>query len=370
MEPVLPDYSGACLSNVVPALLARDGGADGGVPSWLPEGVASARQIVLLALDGLGWEQLQSRRDLAPTLASMVGGPITTVAPSTTATCLTSLTTGLPPAAHGVIGYRVHVGGGAILNVLRWRTADGDAREAVDPTTFAPATPFRGLAPPVVTRAEFAGGGFSLAHLRGARHFGWRMPSTLVAHVRRLLVAEREPFVYCYYDGVDKVAHEYGLRDEYDEEVAACDALVATLASALPRDAALVVTSDHGQVDVGPRVVPIDAAVLDAVSLLSGEGRFCWLHAADGVAPELLLERARAHHSDTGWVRSVGELEAEGWFGGRLAPEVRARVGDVALIARDPIAYVDPADEPSTLVSRHGSVTPAEVVVPLVAAVG
>ena len=44
---------------------------------------------MLLVLDGLGWEQLQERRHLAPTLASMVGGPITTVAPSTTATALT-----------------------------------------------------------------------------------------------------------------------------------------------------------------------------------------------------------------------------------------------------------------------------------------
>lgn len=367
MEPLLPDYSGPCLSNVLPALLSRDGPAP---PTWLPEGVASARQVVLLALDGLGWQQLQQRTDLAPTLASMAGGPITTVAPSTTATCLTSLTTGLPPARHGVIGYRVHVGGGSILNVLRWRVADGDARELVDPLGFAPEPPFRGLAPPVVTRAEFAGGGFSMAHLRGARQFGWRMPSTLVSHVRRLLVDEREPFVYCYYDGVDKVAHEYGLGDAYDEEVAACDALVARLASVLPPGAALVVTSDHGQVDVGPGVVAIAPTVLASVSLLSGEGRFCWLHAAEGVPVELLVERARSAHGDTGWVRTVGELEAEGWFGGRLPPDVRARVGDVALIAADPIAYVDPAEPPSTLVSRHGSSTPAEVLVPLLGAVG
>jgi hypothetical protein len=109
--------------------------------------------------------------------------------------------------------------------------------------------------------------------------------------------------------------------------------------------------------------------VLDRVDLLSGEGRFLWLHARPGCA-DALAESARSAHSSTGWVRTVGELEAEGWFGGRLSDDVRARVGDVALIAREPIAYVHPDDPPSTLVSRHGSVTPAEMLVPLVGAVG
>ena len=106
-DPVLPAYGGACIDGLVRALLERRSGA----PPWLPLPAVDARQIVLLILDGLGWEQLSARAHLAPTLCSMVGGPITTVAPSTTATALTSLTTGEPPARHGVVGYRVRVGG-------------------------------------------------------------------------------------------------------------------------------------------------------------------------------------------------------------------------------------------------------------------
>ena len=55
-------------------------------------------------LDGLGWEQLDARRDLMPTLTSLVGGPISTVAPTTTATALCSIATGLTPAEHGLLG--------------------------------------------------------------------------------------------------------------------------------------------------------------------------------------------------------------------------------------------------------------------------
>ena len=86
---------------------------------------------------------------------------------------------------------------------------------------------------PVVTKAEFAGTGFTLAHLAGVRHVGWRMPSTLVTEVKRQIAAG-ERFVYAYYDGVDKVAHEYGLGEYYDAELAAADRLVAELLSVLP----------------------------------------------------------------------------------------------------------------------------------------
>ena len=363
MEPVLPDYDGACLTNVVPALLGRDGGG----PDWLPPGAADAGQLVLLAVDGLGWEQLQARRGLAPTLTAMAGGPIITAVPSTTATCLTSLTTGSPPGRHGVVGYRVHVGAGQVMNVLRWRTAAGDARDLVSPEGLAPLLPFQGRAPAVVTRAEFAGGGFSQAHLRGTRLIGWRMPSTLVTNVRQLLRAG-EPFVYAYYDGVDKVAHEYGMGEHYDAELVATDALVAQLIDALPPGATLVVTSDHGQVDVGTNVVPLHADVMDHVDLLSGEGRFRWLHARPGMAAALLVAVGE-HHGGSGWVATREEAVAAGWFGPELAPGVADRLGDVLIAAHEPVAFLDPADTGEvTLVSRHGSLTPAEMLVPLLAA--
>jgi hypothetical protein len=104
-HPITPDYSGACISNVVPALV----NPLTTTPAWLPEVALGAQQTVLLALDGLGWDQLQERRSMAPTLAGMQGGPITTVVPSTTSTAMTSLTTGMTPGEHGIIGYRIHV---------------------------------------------------------------------------------------------------------------------------------------------------------------------------------------------------------------------------------------------------------------------
>ena len=67
----------------------------------------------------------------------------------------------------------------------------------------------------------------------------------------RRLLAGGEPFVYAYYDGIDKVAHEYGLGEHYDAELAAVDRLVADVLAVLPAGAVLLVTADHGQVDCG-----------------------------------------------------------------------------------------------------------------------
>ena len=343
---------------MVPALLT------GVERPWLPAVVGSARQVVLFCLDGLGFEQLKARPHLAPTMAAMEGGPITSVAPSTTATALASLVTGTPPAVHGIVGYRVKVGPGEVLNVLRWRTAQGDARERVPPDSFAGAPPFRGAPVPVVTRAEFRDTGFTGAHLRGARLVGWRVPSTLVTEVRSLLRAG-ERLVYAYYDGVDKVAHEYGLGEAYDAEVAAVDRLVEDVAAALTPGAVLVVTSDHGQVDVGDRVEPLAAEVVELTTMLSGEGRFRWLHARPGMAAQL-LDAAEAVYRERAWVRSLEVAEAENWFGGRVSDLGRARLGDVAIAVHEPVALLDPADTGEVhLRSRHGSLTSAEMSVPL-----
>ena len=366
--PVLPDYGGACLASLVPALLGRHDT----VPAWVPGPVRDTRQVVLLVLDGLGWDQLQASSQLAPTLSAGTGGPITSVAPTTTATALTSITTGLPPARHGVVGYRLRVDvdgsgpAGDVLNVLRWRTSRGDARRTLPPVEFQPTSAFGGRPAPAVTRSEFASTGFTAAHLSGARLVGWSVPSAIVVGVRRLLAAG-ETFVYVYYDGLDKVAHEHGLGEYFAQELVTVDRLVADLLSVMPPDAALVLTSDHGQVEVGGSVRLPAVGLFDMVELFSGEGRFRWMHVRPGSIDEVVAA-AREAHGDEAWVCTRAEIEASGWFGGELTPDVAHRLGDVALVAHAPVAFLDPADTGETrLMARHGSLTGAEMYVPLLA---
>jgi hypothetical protein len=101
------------------------------------------------------------------------------------------------------------------------------------------------------------------------------------------------------------------------------------------------------------------------VSLQSGEGRFRWLHARPGHAA-LLVDAATSCHGSDAWIVTRDQVIEEGWFGPRVSADASSRLGDVALVARTDVAFVDPADTgPYDLIGRHGSATAAELWVPL-----
>jgi hypothetical protein len=358
--PVPPALDGASVAGIVPALLGvRD-------DAWIPEPARRARSVVLLVLDGLGWNAVRESAAV-PTIAAMEGASITTVVPSTTATALTSIATGLAPAQHGVLGYRMLVGA-EVLNVLRWSVPDG--RRAPDPFAVQRHSAFLGREVPAVTKAEFRSSGFTQAHLRGAHFVGWSTAAVLVEHCARL-VESGERLVYAYYPGIDNVAHEFGLHNGfYARELAFADELVARLIDALPGDCTVLVTSDHGQVHLERD----DWVTLDAltpmVTTMAGDGRFRYLHAAKGAGAELTAA-ARDTLGTRAWVRTRAEILDDGWIGAGATGTVPGRIGDVVLAARDASAFVDPALPVEVrLRSAHGSLTPDEMYVPLVAAPG
>ena len=363
-QPIVPDYGGANVRGIVPALLGPQPWSTS-LPSWMPPSISQANQVVLLVLDGLGWNQLQTHADLAPTLSSLEGGRITTVAPTTTATALSSIATGLTPGEHGLIGYRIVIGG-EVMNVLRWAVDGENRRRSNVPRDVQRFPAFLGETVPIVSPIELADSAFTEAHLRGSRSVGYRAPSSICPLVAEQLAAS-ERFVYAYYAGVDKIAHERGFGPFYDAELRTADRLVGDLLEVLPPGAALLITADHGQVQVADNIVTPTADLLSHVSQQSGEGRFRWLHAHRGATDDLLAA-ATDEFGDTGWVCAREQLIDDGWFGPTVAPQVAQRLGDVALVARDDVSYHDPNDSgPFELVCRHGSMTSAEVYVPLLA---
>ena len=236
------------------------------------------------------------------------------------------------------------------------------------PHQVQPVRPFLGSSVPVVGKAELATSGFTEAHLAGVRHVPWRLPSSLPVEVRQLITAG-EPFVFAYYDGIDKIAHEHGLDAHYDAELVAADRMVGDILATLPDDVVLLVTADHGQVEV-PETIALAPEAVRSSRLLSGEGRFRWLHARPGAAADVLAA-ARAAHADRAWVVSAEQVVDEAWLGPRMSDQVRTRLGDVAVVARDAVSFDDPADTGAIrLICRHGSLTAAEVRVPLVGARG
>lgn len=354
---IIPSGGEMSVSSIVPAIVMRKS------TSLVSEAVLASQSIVLFVVDGLGWHQIDRYRDQLPCLGEALGTPITTVAPSTTAAALTSICTGVLPGEHGVVGYKIDTPQG-LLNCLRWTAGSKSMLKDLPPIDFQPVEPFLGARPPVVTRAEFRVSGFTQAHLRNGEFCGWWSPATLVTEIADQ-VKSGSPFVYAYYDGLDKVAHVHGMQRHYLDELKFVDALVERIIEELPEDAALLVTADHGMVEVGDQVFDLDEELVQRTSGTSGEARFLWLHAKDGRA-EGLLEAAQAH-SDVAWIVAIEQILDECWFGAHVTPEARMRMGEVAIVAREPVALMDPRqpDAPQ-LVARHGSMTREEMLVPFI----
>ena len=201
-------------------------------------------------------------------------------------------------------------------------------------------------------------------HLRGADFHGWQTTSVLVEHVRRL-VADGAPFVYAYYPGVDEVAHAYGLHGPYYAGGARRDRpdSSARVRDALPADTALLVTADHGQVQVGPEAwlglrrarrrwsTPTPATAASATCTR-----------AHGAAAEPVRGRVGARGEDA-WVFAREQLLDEGWLGPDPPSATYAGASATSCSRRaHRVGFIDPDDaREAQLRVRPRILTPAEM---------
>jgi hypothetical protein len=377
-QPPLPRYGEASLADLLPSLLAA---LD--VPGARnPLGLEPLRRVCLLVVDGLGWELLQANRQAAPFLgAADQAAPLTTGFPATTATSLASIGTGRPPAGHGLVGYTMALPGmDRAFNCLRWSPyglgGAKDLRDRVVPERLQPEpTGFElaeadGVEVTLVGDGEYAASGFTRAVLRGGRYWRTFSLGDMAAGALRCLAAGRRSLVYAYHPDLDRTGHVRGVAsDAWRLELAHVDRLAAQLAERLPGDAALVVTGDHGMVDLRPeqRVDLGDQPDLAAgVRLLAGEARARHVHTERGAAGDV-LDAWRALLGDAMWVVPREEAVAAGWFGPRVPDQVRPRIGDVVAAAFGPVGVVQREVDPTQalLTGHHGSMTAAEQLVPM-----
>lgn len=368
-QPLLPRWGHSTLSDLLPSIAAHLGHPEAGVPAIdLPH----ARRYVLVLVDGLGYEVLQRGLSLAPYCAGLFGDArrLTATVPSTTATSLTSLGTGLVPAEHGIVGYSFRDPvTGTVFNSLAWDTPTEAERLQQHQTWFERITA-RGGASHAVVPVRFDGSGLTRAALRGQVVSGLQREDDEDDLVARTVAASRagdKSLVYVYERMLDHTGHAHGIaHDFWRAQLARIDALLERLREALDDDVVLLVTGDHGMVDVPQDrriVVQDEPQLLQGVDQLGGEGRFRQVYTSD---PEAVAERWTAVLGERAWVRTRAQAVAEGWFGAEPGPDVLERIGDVVAAMRDDWAVMSLALPGELgLVGMHGSLTSAEMLVPL-----
>jgi hypothetical protein len=378
-DPVVPVYGGGTLGAVLPGAAAALG-VDTGLPA-VP--FPQADRVCVVLIDGLGAELLaEAAADgHAPFLAALMQGDradgcppqLRVGCPTTTATSMGSFGTGLVPGRHGLIGYTVRdPARGVLLHELRWDPYTDPVDWQPWPTMFGRLAA-AGIDVLNIGSEEFAGSGLTAAAFRGGAFAGIKDLAGRVDAALSMLARPGRRLAYLYWGDVDTAGHGHGWRSRtWQAEVRAVDREVARLAAALPAGTLLVVTADHGMVDV-PHTARLDIAARPelrrGVAILGGEPRMAQLYCRD--AAPAAVARIAARFADAvgerAWVATRDQAIDAGWFGpvdDRIAP----RIGDVLVAARGDFALIDSAtmhEKALQLIGHHGSLTEAEQLVPL-----
>jgi hypothetical protein len=291
--------------------------------------------------------------------------------PSTTATSVASFGTGLAAGVHGLVGYEALVPEtGLMLNELSWE--DGpDPRLWQPHDTVFEVVQRSGVDVTRVGPAFFDGSGLTGAAARGGRFVA---AATLAERVDATLAAVRRSpraLVHLYWEDVDKVGHVAGPDSwEWGDALETVDRELARLAAGLPDDCSLTVTADHGMVEVAAADrldVALDPRLTDGTRFVSLEFRAPQVHVEPGAAADVLARWTEVL-GDRADVLSRDAAVAAGWFG-PVRPEVLPRIGDVVVAMRSRYAVVDSrraSPQLLGLVGLHGSLSDAEVAVPVV----
>jgi len=374
--PSLPRYGTRSLGELVPSLLSSLG-----VHGFAnPLAIEPSARVCLLLVDGFGWELLRANPGAAPFLTPIAREPLTSGFPATTAASLGSLATGVPPGEHGLVGYTMALPGyDRAFNSLTWSLYGIGPRvelvTEVVPEAFQPIPTLAERAAAAGLRIHHLGpafhewSGLTRAIGRGERFHAADSLEAVAEGALRLLGAPRT-FVFGYYPRLDAAGHVHGIASQaWKDELVAVDQAVRLMAEQLPADTLLVISGDHGMIDLRPeeRLDLADHPDLAAgVRILGGEARARYVGTVPGATNDV-LNAWRSKLGDRMWVWTREEAIATGIFGPRTTDRARERMGDIVTAAYGQVGIVQREVDPAQarLNGHHGSLTAAEQLVPL-----
>jgi predicted AlkP superfamily pyrophosphatase or phosphodiesterase len=334
-------------------------------------GLPDAPRYVVFLVDGLGLDLLRQHAEAAPFLSSLHNvDDVVCGVPSTTVTSLTSLGTGVRGGQHGMVGYTSRVPEtGRRMNSLKWD-------QPVEPTVWQPFPTVlqqlagTGIAASSVNDAKFEGTGLTVCSQRGVPFHGINSVYERLDVVVDVIESAPRSVTYAYESRLDHTGHSKGCASpEWREMLTTIDTELADLRDELPPDTVLVVTADHGMIDLpfDDRFdVDLVPRLLDDVTLLAGEARFRHVYTRPGAADDVAA-RWRAELGDRAVVRTQDGIED--WFG-PISPDVRGRIGDVVVASLGDFAVFSSREFGVELkmTGFHGSITEAELRIPVLVA--
>jgi hypothetical protein len=314
------------------------------------------RSAVVVLVDGLGAHNLAQASAHARFLSSISGKThtIQTVFPSTTASALASLTTGESPGTHGMLGYRIKdPATGQVVNQLTGISSLTDSSSWLGASPVYSSAAQSGIHPAVVAHPRFADTPLTQLIHRGANHY--------------------------YISELDECAHNKGvMSSDWAMLLESVDSALKTLVASLPDDVGVLITADHGVVDIPAHkhlLYGEDPRLVDGVADIGGEPRCLQIFFDPEATPETRLRVCAAWIEDMegiAWVMTKETVIEQGLLG-EISEENAARIGDIWVLARKDVVFYDARDKTlkgRSMIGQHGGMSSTELTVPLLRAGG
>ena len=334
-------------------------------------GSAENREVLIL-IDGMGQDAVDKYSDQFPIFDELKQvKKLYTNFPSTTATSLSTLGTGVLPGVHGMLGYTVRVprSDNRLLNALKWDERVDPVMWQKVPTLFERAV-LAGVSVTHVAAKRYEGSGFTQAALRGAKYVGANGVDEMATAVSAALKPQPS-FVYTYLNTLDSAGHSDGVgSDKWLNALQQVSEFITKVKQLAPAGTRIWVTSDHGMVNSTEQVIlGQDNKLLENVTLIGGEPRARHIYIKEGAASETIAQW-QEFFGNKAKVLSKESAIKDGLFGPVVTEDSHDRLGDLIAIANNDLILVDPARirEESSMVGHHGGVTDIEVEIPLLLA--
>ena len=339
-------------------------------------GLPKVKSACVVLVDGLGAANIRYRAGHANFLASQLANDGTIMAgfPSTTVTSLVSFSTGLKAGQHAMVGYQVHdrrqgsnlnllTGIGSLAEALSWQprktVSEVAAENSVDCYFIGP--------------AEYETSGFTNVTMRGAKYVAAKTLDDRVAAAKKILSAKDSALVYLYVPELDQRAHAYGSKSgQWVEKLEDLDLAVRQLTTALPGNVGVLLTADHGIVDVAhERQIYLDELSINGLVSVGGDPRVLFLYLdsqqSDDALSQSCIKSVQEFVGKRAYVVARDDLIAQGWYG-EVTDEARERMPDIFVIAHGETAlYHRQFAKPKSLqmIGQHGAISDDELFVPL-----
>lgn len=334
-------------------------------------GRADMRECLIL-IDGMGLDAIKLYGDQFEAIHKLkLHKSLFTNFPSTTATSLSTLGTGVLPGVHGMLGYTVRVprSDNRLLNALKWDERVDPIMWQKTPTLFERAAA-NGISVTHIAAKRYEGSGFTQAALRGAKYVGANAIDEMVS-ATALALKPQPSFVYTYLNNLDSAGHSDGVgSDKWMSALQVVNEFISKVIESVPQGTRVWVTSDHGMVNSTQQVVlGVDNNLLENVSLIGGEPRARHIYLNEGSESESIAQW-REFFGNKVNVLSKSEAISSELFGQIVSEDAIDRMGDLIAIPNNDLIIVDPArvKEESSMVGHHGGLTDTEVQIPLLLA--